>query len=176
MTSSGASPGEEWRPGPTGPVGPAGRRGRPPAAHPASGGAVSRRPGGAPKLIASHAVPNRPRGGRGRGPTPALAGRGEKKRVGRGVDARSERPIIPRPPWWRALRRDGPRHRSLTIRSGSLCGRSRRRSISKNRRRGATRHAVACTSVESESGHVRVADNLQLKSLILAQIERWRHA
>ena len=45
-----------------------------------------------------------------------------------------------------------------------------------NRRRRATRHAVACTSVESESGHVRVAVDLQPKSLILAQIERWRHA
>ena len=115
-------------------------------------------------------------GCRGRGPTPALARWGEKKEFAEGVDARFERPIIPRPPWWLALRKGGPRHRSLTIRSGSLCGRSRRRSISKNRRRRATRHAVACTSVESESGHVRVADNLQLKSLILAQIERWRHA
>ena len=109
------------------------------------------------------------------GPADAPRGRQEKKVPG-GVDARSERPIIPVRWRWRAPEGRLLQHRSLTIRSGSLCGRSRRRSVSRNRRRRATRHAVACTSVESESGHVRVVVDLQLKSLILAQIERWRHA
>ena len=64
-------------------------------------------PGWGTKIIASHAVPNRSPGA-GDAVPPDHGEMGAEKRVGWGVDARSERPIIPRPPWWLALRGMAP--------------------------------------------------------------------